>query len=592
MKTSLPRTKLVVLSLLCSTLLGGSALARAQEAAADDEPEVRAVQSPEVEHGQKLVAPNSHLPKLALTPQILYQTLLAEIAAQRGNMALAASAYIDLAQNTRDPRIARRATEFSLYVRNPENAVNMARLWVDTEPDSVAARQMLAGLLLNLQHPDEAVQHMARLLTLEGPEKIGPGLLNLQRLLQRHPDKKVALHLIEQLSAPHGQLAEAHFVLAQAALNNGDEARALQEVERSLALRADWELAVLLKAQLQLRSNSSLAEATLQKFIASHPLASDARLAYARLLIGSKRYPEARREFALLLEGHRDNPEILYAIALLSVQLNELEPAEKYLKRLLDIGHGESSLVRYYLGQIAEDTKRPEEAMRWYQGVTSGEHYLPAQGRVALLLAKLGRLDEARATLQRAAASTPAERLRLLIAESQLLSNAGRHAEAYELLNHQLAEQSEQPELLYETALLAEKVGRYEIMEQYLRKLLSLKPDHAHAYNALGYSLADRAQRLDEAQQLIERGLTLAPNDAFILDSKGWLQYRRGEHDAALETLRKALNLRPDPEIAAHLGEVLWSMGRRDEALKTWQDAMKAHPDNAVLVNVMKKFNP
>jgi len=228
--------------------------------------------------------------------------------------------------------------------------------------------------------------------------------------------------------------------------------------------------------------------------------------------------------------------------------------------------------------------------------VIAGEQFLQSRLRVANLQAQLGRLDEARGTLQRAAAGQAGmsqnDRIALLIAEAQLLGNAGKTDAAMELLDTRLAAQPDHPELLYESAMMAEKLGRNDILERNLVRLIRLKPDHAHAYNALGYSLADRGERLEEAQRLIEKALELAPDDPFILDSKGWLLYRRGDRNGAVDFLNKALTLRPDPEIAAHLGEVLWSMGRHEEALKTWNEAAKAHPANAVLTATIKKFVP
>jgi Flp pilus assembly protein TadD len=248
--------------------------------------------------------------------------------------------------------------------------------------------------------------------------------------------------------------------------------------------------------------------------------------------------------------------------------------------------------VRLYLGQLAEERKQFDEALRWYAEVAPGEQYLAAQLRIAQLLSKQGKLDAGRRHLQELRAAGRADRIPLLLAESQLLRDAGKAKEAYELLAENLAAQPEQPELLYESALLAEKIGRHDVLEANLRKLIGVKPDHAHAYNALGYSFADRNQRLAEAEQLIVKALQLSPEDPFIIDSMGWVLFRKGDNAGALTHLQRAYSIRPDPEIAAHLGEVLWALGRRDEARKTWQDAAKAHPGNEVLAEVMKRLAP
>lgn len=532
-----------------------------------------------------------NLPDLTLTPQILYQMLLAEIADGRGDFHFAAGAYADLARSTRDPRIARRAAEIAIYARQPATALEMAKLWAEIDPKSPQARQMLVGLLLVAQRFDEATPHLAKLLALEG-DHVGDALLRLNYLLSRYPDKAAAALLIDRLTQPYENLAEAHFARAQADENAGNDARALAEIGRAQKLRPDWEPAVLFEAQILQKSSHAKALGVLRRYLDVHPKARQVRLAYARALVGEKHFAEARREYSVLLDANKDDQEAVYAVALLSLQLNDLAAAESGFKRLLDLDVGDANVARFYLGQIAEQGKHPEEALSWYDKVTPGEQYLAANVRAAALLAKQGKLEAGRKSLQQAAVADPSERVSLLIAESQLLNEAGRTADAFDLLDGALAAQPEQPELLYETALLADKLGRYEVLERNLRKLIKLQPDHAQAYNALGYSLAERNLDLDEAQRLIDKALALSPDDAFILDSKGWVLYRRGDSDGALGYLQKAYSLRPDPEIAAHLGEVLWMLGRHDEAEKTWNEAIRAHPGNEALAATIKKFKP
>ncbi len=534
---------------------------------------------------------SARIPKLELTPQILYQILLAEIAGSRGDLQLATGAYVDLAKTTRDPRIARRAAEIALYARQPETALEMAKLWADIDPESLQARQMLIGLLLVEQRLDEASTHLAKMLALEG-KQLGEGLLRLNRLLASYPDKQAVALLVDRLTQPYEGLAEAHFARALAEVNAKNDSLALAEIDRALALRPDWDQAVLLKAQVELKSSHDKALATLRSFLETYPKAREVRLAYARTLVGEKRFEEARREYSVLLDSNKDDQEAIYAVALLSLQLNDPAVAEREFKRLLELGFGDPNMARLYLGQIAEDGKRPDEALQWYGMVTPGAQYLMARVRAASLLAKQGRLDEGRRILQQALAANPGERVALVIAEAQLLNDAGRAREAFELLDGNLAAQPDQPDLLYESALLAEKIGRLEVLERNLRRLIVIKPGNAHAYNALGYSLADRKLRLDEAEQLIDKALALSPEDAFIMDSKGWVLYRRGDNSGAIDYLQKAYGLRPDPEIAAHLGEVLWVVGRRADAEKVWDEAARANPGNEALAATISKFKP
>ncbi len=531
------------------------------------------------------------LPKQELTGQILYQALLAEIAGQRGNFGLSASAYLDLARSTRDPRVARRAAEIAMHGRDLEMALLAARLWVELDPESSHARQMMAGLLVSANRLDELQPHVAKLLAQEG-DNLGDGLLRLNRLFARYPDKKAVLAIVEQLTLAYVGLAEAHFARAQAALNAGAWQRGAAEADKALALRPDWDAAVMLKAQLQRAETPEAALETLRAYLSGHPRARDVRLQYARNLVGARQFPQARAEFQRLLGDFPDNAEVIYAVAVLSMQLSDWATARENFQKLLGRDFAEVDTVRLYLGQIDEENKRFDEALLWYAGVGPGEQYLAAQLRIAQLLAKQGKLDAGRRHLQEARASGHADRTQLLLAESQLLRDAGRIREAYELLGQGLAAQPEQPELLYESALLAEKLGRHDVLEANLRKLIRLKPEHAHAYNALGYSFVERNQRLGEAEQLIVKALQLSPEDPFIIDSMGWVLYRKGDNAAALTQLQRAYSIRPDPEIAAHLGEVLWMLGRRDEARRTWQEAAKAHPGNEVLAEVIKRFSP
>lgn len=531
------------------------------------------------------------LPNQELTGQIVYQALLAEIAGQRGNIGLSASAYLDLARSTRDPRVARRAAEIALHGRNLDMALQAARLWVEIDPDSSQARQMMAGLLVSANRLDELHPHVAKLLAQEG-ENLSDGLLKLNRLFVRYPDKKAVLTIVEQLTVPYVGLAEAHFARAQAALNAAEWQRGVGEADKALALRPDWDVAVMLKAQLQRQDSPETSIETLRAYLAGHPQAREVRLQYARSLVGARQFPQARAEFQRLLGDFPGNVDVVYAVAVLSMQLSDWATAEENFRKLLGRDFAEVDTVRLYLGQIAEEGKRYEEALRWYGEVAPGEQHLAAQLRIAQLLAKQGKLEEGRRHLQEARTAGNADRIPLLLAESQLLRDAGKTREAFELLDASLAAQPEQPELLYESALLAEKLGRHDVLEANLRKLIRIKPDHAHAYNALGYSFAERNQRLVEAEQLITKALQLSPDDPFIIDSMGWVLYRKGDNAGALTHLQRAFSIRPDPEIAAHLGEVLWVAGRRDEAKKTWQEAAKAHPGNEVLAEVIKRFSP
>ena len=546
-------------------------------------------QAPDAQPAPVQAKEEDRLPKQELTGQILYQFLLAEIAAQRGQFALAAGAYLDLARSTRDPRIVRRAAEVAFHARQYDSALEAARLWLSLEPDSQPARQMLSTLLLASGRIEELAASLARDLAAEAP-RVGDALIRMVRAFARYPDKLAVQRLFDQLTQPYPDLAEAHLVRAQAAVGVGDADRARSEITRTLELRPTWELAALFKAELLPKGAPQLD--FLKAWLAANPGALDVRLGYARGLVSEKRYEDARVEFRRLLSASPDNPDMLYAVGILSLQVNDATEAEQHLKRFVEIGRGDLDPARFYLGQMADQAGRPEEAVRWYDLVAAGEHAMPAKVRAAQVLLRQNKLDEARERLAAARASGAPGDSRLVVAEAQLLRDAGRHADAFAFLAKALEVQPDQPELLYEIALTAEKLGYVDVMERHLRRLIALKPDSAQAYNALGYSLADRNLRLDEAAQLIDKALALTPDDPFILDSKGWVLFRQGKPAAALEALQKAYVQKPDAEIAAHIGEVLWALGRPTEALAVWREATKAHPTNEVLAATIKRFVP
>lgn len=531
------------------------------------------------------------LPKQDLTETILYEFLLAEIAGQRGNVGLAAQAYADIAKRTRDPRIARRATEVAIYARMQSTAIESARIWHETEPGSARALQVFTGLLLNAGRLDESLPYLRKLLASEG-KGIGDAFLQINRSFANTQDKAAVLRVVKLLADDHPALPEARFAIAQAALAAGDTELALAETRRAQAIKPDWEQAVLLEAQILQRTSGDQALARITQFLQKYPNSRDVRLSYARALVSEKQFPKARAEFQKLLSDFPTNTEVIYAVALLSLQLQDYAIAETNLRRLLELNYRDPNTIRIYLGQSAEEQKKFGDALRWYGAVSPGEQFIPAQIRFAQVLAKQGKVTDARAHLQNLTAANSQQRVQLILAEASVLRDANQSREAFELVGRALGSEPDHPDLLYDYAMLAEKLDRVDVLESSLRKLISIRPDHAHAYNALGYSLADRNIRLPEARKLIEAALKLSPDDSFIIDSMGWVLYRMGDLPEAVKYLRRAYAGRPDADIAAHLGEVLWTLGERDEARKLWRDAAEKTPANETLQNTIKRFKP
>jgi tetratricopeptide (TPR) repeat protein len=532
-------------------------------------------------------APLAKLPQQDLNEQLLYSLLLGEIAAQRGNPAVAAQTYLDLARQTRDPRIARRAVELAQFARAPEIALEAAKAWHEADPESPQGLRAVTVMLVSSKRVDDAAPYIAKLL--QGKDQAPGGLMQLGQLLAQNPDKAANLRVVRKLADPYAELPEAHFAIAQAAFGANDEALALLELTRASAIRPGWDLPVIFEAQILRRRAPAEAIERLGGFLDKYPTARDVRLSYARMLVGEKRYPEARTQFEKLLSLHKDDAEAIYGVGLLAMQAKDYSTAEANLTKLLEIGFRDPNGLRFTLAQLAEEQKDWPRAIGWYDSIKRGEHAMPARMRTANALAKQGKLDEARKYLQNVNAGD-GDRVQLQIAEAQLLRDAQRHKDAFDLLDKALEANPKQPDLLYDFALTAEKINRIDLLEENLRQLIQLKPDHAHAYNALGYSLADRNERLPEARKLIEKALELAPEDYYIMDSLGWVLYRMGDLKGAAQQLRRAWQGRPDGEIGAHLGEVLWVLGERTEAEGVWRQALEASPESDTLQKTIQRL--
>jgi len=520
----------------------------------------------------------------------LYDMLLGEIAQQRGDYALAAKTYLELARRTADPRIARRAVEVANQGRLQDLALEAAKTWYELEPQSPAALSVVASLLVSARKVDEAQPYLQKLLDAEGVD-LERGYLQLNRLLAGNPDKAANLRVVRNLAVRHPEMAPAHLAIAQAASAANNDPLALAEARRAAELKPDWEGPAVFEAQLLQKKSTADAAKRLGQFVEKNPTSRNGRLAYARALMADKRVPEARKQYEALLAAAPNDPDLLYTIGILAFQGKDYAVAEDNLKRLLTLpDYRDPDAARFFLGQIAEEQKQWPRAIQWYEAIQDGEHALPARLRTANAIAKQGKLDAARQYLHKTAEDHPGQEVQFTVAEAQLLRDANRSSDAYQLLAEALKGDPEQPELLYDLALTAEKLEKYDVLERNLRKLIEVKPDHAHAYNALGYSFAERNTRLGEARKLVEKALELAPDDYFIIDSMGWVQYREGDLKGAAQTLRRAYDGRPDAEIGAHLGEVLWVMGDRTEANRVWQESLKSSPDNETLQRTIKRL--
>ena len=523
-----------------------------------------------------------------LSSEFIYKYLVGEIAGQRGELNLASKVFLELARSTQDARLAERAAKAAVFGKNQEVALEAAHLWTDIAPDSVEAQQAMTQMLVSIGQLSEAKPHLQKLLAKEDTR--ANGFLYLNSLFQHQTDKAAVLALVQELAKPYPKLPEAHFTIATSALALGNSTLAISELQTAEKLRPGWETGAILHGQILFNRSPDSAVSFYRKFLQKYPDASELRLTLARLLVNQKRFDEAKTEFVKLVEASDNNPEVLVVVGLLSFQAMEYADAEKYFEEALEQNFKDPDQIYLYLGQIAEKQKRDEQALTWYQKVEPGDRYLEAQFDIANLVARTDGTDAAIALLDKLQGLSGEQRALVIQAQANLLGRDKRYQEAYDLLEKAVNMLPNSPEIMYDYAMSAERVQRLDVMEQELRKLIEIQPDFAQAYNALGYTLADRNVKLEEARGLIEKALTLSPNDHYILDSMGWVHYRMGKLDKAVDYLRRAYTAQTDPEIAAHLGEVLWAQGKHEEAMRTWEGALRDHPGNEALINTTKKF--
>ena len=531
------------------------------------------------------------LPNVELSSELLYKFLLTEIASQRGEVAIAVQGSADLANQTHDPRLAMRSAQLALQAGQMDKAIEALKIWREVDPDSPLAMRMYASVLMRMGKLDEAR------LELEGVLKADQGnaghlFYQIYQMQASYPDKDAALKFMRKLAQPYPRVAEAHWAVAKLAQTTGDKELAIEEVSQASKLRPEWGMAISFEAFLLKESTPQRGLTLLSEYLLKYPDVREIRLQYARALLEQQQYKQAREEFQVLSDDDPANPETVFAIALISLEMKDYEGAEAYLKQALSKGRKDQDTVRYYLGQLGEANKNNEQAIEQYRLVTGGEYLFAAQIRVTYLLSKVGSLDAALQYLQKIQASDDKQHAQLILVEGQLLREADRRTEAYQVLQDGLAKLPDNPDLLYGTAMLADMINKPAVFERMMRKLIQIQPEHAHAYNALGYGLLERNERIPEALQLVEKALQLAPDDPAIMDSVGWAYYRSGKLKESVEMLRRAFAVDPDPEIAAHLGEALWTYGKKTEAKKIWQGGINASPDSVHLQDVIKKFMP
>ncbi len=537
-----------------------------------------------------LIDPPSSAAAFDTDSEPLYRLLVAEFAGQRGRMDIAVEHYVETAKQLRDLEIAKRATQIAVFARNNKAALQAASIWVEKAPEDTEARQILAAMHIREGNADVAITHLEYLLNAESKRE-DRQLRMIANLLSREEDKLTAMEVMEKLMSRRDGDAEVLVAYALLAVRAEELDKARTAMERVVEIGgSDTNIAMAYVALLQKHGKSPIALTWLERAIAKETDDFGLRLIYARLLADSNRYEEARVQFAILAAKMPDNSDVIYALGLLNLQANRIDAARENFQKLLKLKVRRDD-AKFYLAQIAESRERVNDALDLYRAVTSGSNYFQSQIRIALILSLKDEIANARAHLRSIVPENDEQTLHLVRAEGEILTQHNRFDDAMTVYGRALADRYDM-ELLYTRAMLAEKIGRLDVLEADLRTILAREPENAQALNALGYTLADHTDRYEEAHELIERALVLNPNDFYILDSMGWVLYRLGRLSEAMKFLERARSIRDDPEVAAHLGEVLWVMGDQDAARDIWDSALKDTPDNQRLLDVIERLAP
>ena len=523
-------------------------------------------------------------------PELLFRLMSAEIAAQRGDTILAAQAYMDAAFATRDVKIVAQAMRYAAMNNNfdMEKVGELAELWVELAPELSTPHQALAMIQLQRGDMATALEQLEYLLANFKTFDFNTVI----KLLSRQPNQKLALQLIAELARVRPDNAEAHFAHAHLAARFGHPEEALEANERAIELLPDWRNAIMLQGRLlQMLKRNDEAIQLLEGYL-SGAMSDDVemRRALARLLLRSQKIEPAWQQYQIILQQQPDDEASRYLHAIASLELGKKELAVEELMQLAEQGAHRDDAC-FQLGRIGEIDKQPKEALKWYHCVEAGQFLLPARLREAILLSQTGDYDGALRILEGLQSEDENQQLNIVLVTGDILYRAQRYQQAITLYGEWLKRKPDTAPLYYSRAMMFDKTGDWVAMEQDLRTVLSLDKDNASALNALGYNLANRGVRLEEARGYLERAMELQPNSGAITDSIGWLHFRMGEYEKAREYLRQALQIDFDVEIAAHLGEVLWVLGEHDRARHVWQKALERDPNHAVLTETIERLD-
>lgn len=540
----------------------------------------------------RAAAPAPHAQALAPEIALEYHILVGELAVQRGDRAVAAREYVAALAYSDDPELAQRATRVALFAGEPELAFQAARAWTAADPNSADAQKTAARLALRNGDAQALAIHAEGVIN-QHSSSIAAGFKELAQVLSGEPEHAdIALQVMQARVAAHADVPEAYYAQGLLALRYERLDLADQSIQQALAIQPDWDDAALLRAGILVRQGQiDEASELVASLEGSQAQRAEYHLSYARLLLDAEHTAQAADEFDRVLTLQPENSDARYGLGLLALSLGQPERAQEAFVALYESDQ-RSDDAAYYLGNIAAARDDHEQAQSWYERVESGSHAFDARVLAARSLYKQGDLAAAREALKQLRRANPELADRLYMSEAEILFDARDYQTALELYNQALESSPYDSDLLYGRSLVYERLGQIEQAKADLAAILEREPDDARALNALGYMLTNHGQDYARALEYIEQALQARPDDPAVIDSMGWVQYRLGNLHAARQYLEKAYALFPDPEVAAHLGEVLWQLGEQEKAQAIWQEALAEDPQSPVLRETMQRLNP
>jgi tetratricopeptide (TPR) repeat protein len=527
--------------------------------------------------------------KTSINPDVLFTLLTAELAGQRGQYDIALEGYMEAAKRAHDPRFSERAVMIAMYMKNNSKTKEALDLWLSQSPKNMSARKIAALLALRAGNKAKASEHLNAMFDFD---KAGfeNDLLELAGVLEKEGKLNALYDALEALSAKHPDQADIYLLQAILAIQKKEKSLAEVKIEKALKLKPDWDKALIFQAQIALFSGD-LKKAKLELYNASlkYPENNKISKMYAQVLIKTEEYKEAIEVYKKLVVADPKDLESQFAEGLVYLQLNQYESAEDIFKKLSDQPESQYQAC-FYLGKIEEKQGNIKKALDWYDKVVDGPFVFDASISVISLLQKDKQFDEATSRLSLLQERFPKQKLRLLLVQVELLNQQKKYIDAFNQLTKGLIDFPDQKELLYAHALIAERLNKPDIVESDLKKILAVEPNNVEALNALGYTLLNKSNRYADAEKYLKRALTLEPDEAVIIDSYGWLQFKLGNSESALGYLQKAYEKQQENEIAAHLAEVLWALGRKDEARKLFDKVFKEAPDDEYLRDFQRRI--